>query len=159
MNLEQIINNLEWTTQERRFVSDVYLQYRNGKKMLEDMIARKITEMKFKLPFDGAKYFCVSYDPSFYSVMSPLMDIGDSRIVYEDFTIDMAVLHVMIKPVILKHLKWGGHPGHVMRLIIGPELKNALTRGRLPEYQFEFGCGSQFRIVYCPDITGIAVLP
>lgn len=159
MKIEQIINGLQWTIQEKRLITDVYFQYRNGKKMLEDIIAKKMTEMKFRLPFDGAKYFCVSYDPSFYNVMSPLMDIGNSRIVYEEFTIDMAVLHAMIKPVILKHLEWGGHPSHVMRLIIGPELKNALTRGRLPEYQFEFGCESQFRIVYCPDITGIAVIP
>ncbi len=47
MNLEQIINGLQWTIQEKRLITDVYLQYRNGKKMLEDMIVHDCDDSGF----------------------------------------------------------------------------------------------------------------
>lgn len=165
MDIKEVLRILPWTYEERRDILSSYFKLKGEQKILELAIARKITEMKLKSPVRDAKYFEISYDPSFYDIQSPIIEINDddaiprTQIVYKTFTLDMSALRAMVIPVIHEHIKQGAYPERVYRLVIGIELKNAVTHGELPEHQFEFGVEPYFKIVYCPTIIGIIVIP
>lgn len=166
MDIEGVLHRLEWTFEERKEILEAYYRFKEEKKILESAIARKITEMKIRTPFENAKYFEVSYDPTFYDIQLPIIEINDDdsdcnsiQIVYESFTLDISALRAIVMPVIREHIAQGAYPERVYRLVIGTELTSAVTRGVLPNYQLEFGVEPYFRIVYCPSIIGVVVIP
>lgn len=161
MNLEEIIISLNWEPyekQEKEEVQHAYYMYKRYFKFLEIAITKKIVQMKLMYPTNARKFLEHVYHPDLLPIIHP--NFASAEIMnYETVTFDLVKLMNMITPVIRKHMEQHCYPGRMHRIIIGPELNQVITRGKLPDTQHEFGVEPYFKIVYCPDITGISVLP
>ena len=158
MNLEEIITSLRWESYERREIQNAYDMYTRYFKFLEIAITKKIVQMKLMYPMDARKFLEHVYHPDLLPRFHP--NFASAEIMnYETVTFDLVKLMDMITPVIRKYMEQHCYPGGMHRIIIGPELNQVVTRGKLPDTQYEFGVEPYFKIVYCPDIKGIAVLP
>lgn len=135
-----------------------YDMYNKFFKFLEIAITKKIVQTKLAYPMDARKFLEHIYHPDLLPIIHP--NFASAEIIdYEKVTFDMYKLMDMISPVIHKHMQNYCYPKEMYRIVIGPELNAAVTRGKLPDGQIEFGVEPYFKIVYCPDIKGIAVLP
>lgn len=153
MRLEEMIRNLPWTIEERRYILGEYLQYKQIEKKILDLIAFKSASSCFGVP-EYIAFAEISYDPEIVS-REDGQDIND-RLIYKSMTLSKSELVKMLSKVIRDFIDECRYPVR-FTMIIGEELQEALVSGTLPKHQMEFKVG-QVKVVYSPKIKGIVVI-
>lgn len=159
LTLEDLLRKMPFKAGDRRYIFDQYETYKRSKKNLIEIISYEMLKNKFYMQHDTvSKFFEVTYTDELLPTFSPEANLGDC-LVYTAFTLDISTLYSLITPVIREHMEKNIYPQDLNRIIMGPELNKAVIKGALPTHQFDFNITNRIRIIYCPSIRGIAVIP
>lgn len=156
--LHKLLGALPWSADERATVYDLYRSYERSVKTIESYISMKVTHMHFNLPYHTARFLELKYNTNILDINHPYPDTVEF-IKYDTITFDIGTLREIIYPVICEYLSEQQFcPLDEVCIIIGKRLADAIVEGRLPDTQQKY-VTNMFTIIYCPTITGIALIP
>lgn len=136
-------------------IRETYMEMMRNQKFLKTMIASAFIKDGFKFP-PQVQNIEIAYASDFSPAMT--IEYEDSgSLFYESFTLDKAVLHAMIVPVVRRYME-DGSLTFISKVIIGKELGQAVIRGRLPHKQYSMGSLFEWECIYAPTMSGIMIL-